>query len=470
MGLKTALKVVANRLSSQPAVGNDDVPVMSTRRRKVAKGPAVDWSGVVGQGRYRLEAPIGTGASGLIYSASQANTRNRVAVKVLRPQYEGDAQMTHRLLHEANMASAVRNQHVIEVLESGYSESGKAFLVMEHIQGQRLSDLMDQNGGLDLPVAIDIASQLAEALRGTHQAGIYHGDVKPDNILLCQRPSHEHFVKLIDFGVAGDIEPSRTVRRNSMVCGTPTYMSPEQACGEPLDGRSDIYSLGVVMYEMLSGTTPIQGTYPRELLTRHRTVAPRPLRSNPRCSHVPPRIEAIVHRCLEKDPARRYQNATDLLRELSFIALRLQNIASEATPAPHSEVGSVRATFAGLPKLSTFAAAVPANDLGRPLASLPLPAAVALPGSAIASARPTASSPVAVHRPRMKTPVWAGETREARRPSKSRWRRLVAPLVLLGMALGYVSANAVAYLTTGSDASELGLSGVKQARKIRGSY
>jgi serine/threonine-protein kinase len=345
---------------------------------------------------------------------------------------------------------------------------------MELIQGQSLSELMDQNCGLELPLAIDIAAQLAEALRATHHAGIYHGDVKPANILLCNRPNNDHFVKLIDFGVAGNIEPSRTLQRFSMVCGTPSYMSPEQASGETLDGRTDIYSLGVVMYEMLSGTTPIRGSYPREMLTRHRTVAPNPLRSNPRCAHIPPRIEAIVHRCLEKDPARRYQSAADLLRELSFIQMRLQSLARDALPETYSDVSMVRTSFAGLPKLTTFAAAVPANDPGRPLAGLPLPAAGSTPTPASVAA-PLATKPppvrsarphALVSRARSQAPAWAGETRESRRPKKWRWKRNVAPLVLLAVALGYASASAAAYLTTGATSSELGFSAAKHAGRV----
>src|SRR5690606_37820934 len=263
--------------------------------------------------------------------------------------------------------------HVLEILDAGYSDTGKAFVAMELIVGRRLSELMDQSRGLELSLAIDIIAQLAEALRGTHEAGIFHGDVKLDNILVCRRSGNAHFVKLIDFGVAGDIESSSTRQRFSMVCGTPSYMSPEQAAGETLDGRTDIYSLGVVMYEMLSGTTPIRGSHPRELLMRHRTAPPTPLRSNPRCAQLPPRIEAIVHRCLEKDPARRYQSASELLRELSFIQKRLQSVPRHTLGPPVIEVSGVRSTFAGLPRLTSFAAAAPANDPGEPLGALPLP-------------------------------------------------------------------------------------------------
>lgn len=470
MRLKNALKVVTSRLSSQPAPVSEAQPVRSMLRRKGPTQQPHPKPGAIAQGRYRIEAPIGTGASGIIYGAWQSQPQRRVALKMLRPQYEHDAQMAQRLLHEATMASAVRNEHVVEILESGQTESGKAFVVMEHIDGLRLSDLLDQNGALELPIVINIAVQIAEALRATHHAGIYHGDVKPDNLLVCSRPDNGHFVKLIDFGVAGDIEPTHTYQRNSMVCGTPTYMSPEQASGETLDGRTDFYSLGVVLYEMLSGTTPIRGSYPRELLIRHRTMAPLPLRSNPRCAHVPPRVEAIVHRCLEKDPSRRYQSATDLLRELTFVQGRLaakeQAAIASVTPlaavpstaVPPAAVPAVaaRASFAGLPKLANFSAAVPANDPGRPLTALPLPASQLKLGSVI-TASATPSVPAPPSRVRKTAPTWAVTTRESRRPGRltTKWSRRAAPMLMLGVALGYVWASAFTQLLEGGSPPHL---------------
>jgi serine/threonine protein kinase len=396
---------------------------------------------VIARGRYRVEGPIGTGACGIIYSAWQPELGRRVAIKVLRAQYARDAQMIHRLQHEANMASAIRNEHVVEILDYGQLEGERAYVVMEHIEGSRLSDYLDQNGALDLPVAINIALQLATALGATHRAGIFHGDVKPDNILLCNRNGNSTFVKLIDFGVAGDIETSETPQRHSTVCGTPSYMSPEQASGETLDGRTDIYSLGVVFYEMLSGTTPIRGSHPRELLNRQRLLPPIPLRSNPRSAHVPPRVEAIVHRCLEKDPARRYQTANDLIRELQFVQTRMNTaLRAQSVPAPPN----LRPSVAGLPRLTQLAAVVPANDLGRPLKSFALttPAAVDKPSRAPVT---TTAAPVPSSRTRERAPSWATSTRASRLPRRQRrtWLRRVAPVLLLGMALGYISASAV---------------------------
>lgn len=397
---------------------------------------------MIGRGRYRVEGPIGTGACGIIYSAWQPELGRRVAIKVLRAQYARDAQMIHRLQHEANMASAVRNEHVVQILDCGQLEGERAYVVMEHIEGSRLSDFLDQNGALELPLAINIALQLATALAATHRAGIFHGDVKPDNILLCNRNGNSTFVKLIDFGVAGDIETSDTPQRHSTVCGTPSYMSPEQASGETLDGRTDIYSLGIVLYEMLSGTTPIRGSHPRELLNRQRLLPPIPLRSNPRSAHVPPRVEAIVHRCLEKDPARRYPSANDLIRELQFVQTRVDTaLRAQSVPAPPS---NLRPSVAGLPRLTQLAAVVPANDLGRPIKSF-APAGATQVNSPNRAPTKTPDAPPPMSRIRQRAPSWATSTRASRIPKRQRrrWLRRVAPVLLLGMALGYVSASAI---------------------------
>jgi serine/threonine protein kinase len=434
------LQAVTNRLSSQPVRIGSDIPAQSTRRRKPSRDTQ-ELSGVIGRGRYHVEGPIGTGACGIIYSAWQPELGRRVAIKVLRAQYARDAQMIHRLQHEANMAAAVRNEHVVQILDCGQLEGERAYVVMEHIEGSRLSDFMDQNGALDLPLAINIALQLATALAATHRAGIFHGDVKPDNILLCNRNGNSTFVKLIDFGVAGDIETSDTPQRHSTVCGTPSYMSPEQASGETLDGRTDLYSLGVVLYEMLSGTTPIRGSHPRELLNRQRLLPPIPLRSNPRSAHVPPRVEAIVHRCLEKDPARRYPSANDLIRELQFVETRMNTaLRAQSVPAPPS---NLRPSVAGLPRLTQLAAVVPANDLGRPLKSFPPDGSAPIKKPTRAPAKTPTAPPMS--RIRDRSPSWATSTRASRIPKRQRrtWLRRVAPVLLLGMALGYVSASAI---------------------------
>lgn len=474
MGFQNALKVVARRFSSQPTRTDASVPVRSSLLRKRKVEAVNELAGVIANGHYRIEAPIGSGASGIIYSAWEPELQRRVAIKVLRAQYARDIAMTDRLLHEADMAAAVHHEHVIKVLNRGHLETGSAFIVLEYVDGRRLSDLLDQDGALELPVAIDIAIQIADALQATHQSGVFHGDVKPENILLCKQANNPHFVKLIDFGVAGDIEPRPTSQRSGFVCGTPSYMSPEQAYGESLDGRTDLYSLGIVLYEMLSGSPPIRGSHPRELLQRQRSVAPLPLRSHPRCQHIPTRVEAIVHRCLEKDPARRYPSASDLLRELRFVRSRLETAYSTApsrgtpieqvarqfarvacqaeasnataTPIPESHARPVRPAVVELPKLPKLAVAVPANDAGRPLASLPIDSA-ALTSISVDH---TVNSLSAVRR-RSRGASWAATTRESRRPSQhtaapGMFGRLVR-ILLVGLALGYASATAFTHLT-----------------------
>jgi serine/threonine protein kinase len=438
------LHSVTSRLSGHPGPSSD-APVHSVRRRK--SSDPTELRGTIAQGRYQIEGPIGTGACGIIYSAWQPQLQRRVAIKVLRTQYARDPQMVHRLQHEANMASTVRCEHVIEVLDFGDLDNGQAYVAMEFIDGSRLSDFLDQNGALDVPLAIDIGIQLTKALRATHQAGIFHGDVKPDNILLCRRADHPTFVKLIDFGVAGNIDVRATPQRHSTVCGTPSYMSPEQASGELLDGRTDIYSLGVVLYEMLSGTKPIRGSHPRELLNRQRMLPPVPLRSNPRSVHVPPRVEAIVHRCLEKDPARRYQDAAVLLRDLMLVQARLETQERAQSSQPPRLLDQ-RPSIAGLPKLPRLATAVPANDLGLPMTTLSV-RPILSHQSPSQTPSPPSTFRTANLQVRLDTSKWETSTRASRRhTSKPGWLRKFAPILIFGVALGYASASAVTQLSS----------------------
>ncbi len=448
MGLTNTIKEVATRWSNRAEASLDDAPAQSVLRRRAAQSGAharPDLTGVLGGGKYSVEAPIGTGATGIIYSAWHTHLQRRVALKVLRPQYAKDPAMGERLLHEARMASLVENEHVIEILDCGRFESGQPYLVMEQLEGQRLSDLLDDFGTLDLRTAIDIAVQLAEGLCGTHQAGVVHGDVKPDNILLCRRPTTEHYVKIIDYGVASPMEERQSSARARVVCGTPSYMSPEQAMGASLDGRSDLYSFGIVLYEMLSGTTPIHGRHPGELLGRQRSIPPVPLRSRERCGHIPPRVEAIVHRCLEKDRERRYPNATDLLRELQFVQRRLSEGAVSIPPTrPSAGYGPVRAV--PLPKLVPLMTAAPANDMGGPVTSLPLPS---LPLAEVEERRSKPSTWPAPSRPR--ATAGAMITRQGRRPRSPHLMSVVIATTLLGVVMGYAGASLYGWL--GSDAA-----------------
>lgn len=451
MGIAHKLRAVATRLSSRAAPATSVIPLESMLRRK--KGPSDaskhELSGIVARGSYRIEAPIGTGATGIIYSAWQAPLERRVAIKVLRAQFADDPLMRERLLREAHMAAAVRNPHVIEILDCGTLENDQTYLVMEFVEGQRLSDLLDKEGALELHVAVGIALQLAEALDSTHNAGIFHADVKPDNVLLCQRSGNPHFVKLVDFGVAGEIDPQPGKHRHSSVCGTPSYMSPEQVVGASLDGRCDIYSLGVVLYEMLSGITPIRGSHARELLGRQRTMAPVPLRSQARCVNVPPRLEAIVHRCLEKDPARRYQTASDLVRELQFIQSRL---ATTSHPPSRRQPIAARPEgvhFSKLPKLMT---AAPANELGAPLNRLsfsPVSESTPRPG-ALSRHRSSSAAPGLERRA---LPSWALETRHSLVPPAPRWKGRMLVCAILGLAWGYTLAQLAKHNTVSSEAA-----------------
>lgn len=458
MGLTNTFKEVANRWSTRAEPAGDDAPAQSVLRRRTGHSGShlrAELTGLMGDGRYSLEAPIGTGATGIIYSAWHTHLQRRVALKVLRPQYAKDAAMDERLLHEARMASMVENEHVVEILDCGRLENGRAYFVMEQLDGQRLSDLLDEHRTLDLGAAVDIAVQLAEGLCGTHQAGVVHGDIKPDNILLCQRPTTAHYVKIIDYGVALPIEERPPTSRSSLVCGTPSYMSPEQAVGAPLDGRSDLYSFGVVLYEMLSGNTPIQGRYPGELLGKQRSSPPVPLRSRERCGHIPPRIEAIVHRCLEKDPARRYPSATDLLRELQFVQRRLQEGVSTGplSARPCAGYGPPRAV--ALPKVVPLMAAAPANDLGRPITSIPLSQIPSLVAETQEQGIHSPPLPAPPPSREIRARAAASITRHARRTRNPSWSHLIIVTTCVGVSLGYVGASLYGYMAVKASVQQI---------------
>lgn len=443
MGIAHKLKAVASRLTSNAAPATSVVPLESMLRRK--KRPSdtslrSELSGIIARGSYRIEAPIGTGATGIIYSAWQMPLERRVAIKVLRAQFANDTAMRERLLREAHMAAAVRNEHVVEILDCGVLENEHAYMVMEYVEGQRLSDLLDQNGALDLPLAVNIALQLAEALDSTHKSGVFHADIKPDNVILCERPGNPYFVKLLDFGVAGEIDPTTAPHRHSLVYGTPSYMSPEQVVGASLDGRCDIYSLGVVLYEMLSGITPIRGSNARELLGRQRTMVPVPLRSQARCSNVPPRLEAIVHRCLEKDPARRYQTAADLARELRFIQSRLTTLH---TSPSHNPAPLARQNVVHLPKQPGLMTAAPANETGTPLDALPSATRSSLPS--LRARKVTSAPPSGVRQARRNLPSWAIATRHSVAPRTSHWHTRALLCAVIGLVGGYALAQLAQY-------------------------
>ena len=266
-------------------------------------------------GPYQIQSSLGAGGMGEVYRAEDTRLGRSVAVKTLPADKLADEERKRRFLGEARAASALNHPNIV-VLHDIAEADGAEFLVMELVPGQPLADCIPKKG-LRLNEALRYGIQIADALAAAHAAGIVHRDLKPGNVMV--RP--DGTVKLLDFGLAKLVEPERpgeadatrtvaTASAQGTIAGTVPYMSPEQAEGKPLDGRSDIFSLGSVLYEMLTGQRPFAASSPMSTLSAVLTAEPTPLTQL--APHLPGEVERVVRRCLRKDPGRRFQTAQDL--------------------------------------------------------------------------------------------------------------------------------------------------------------
>ncbi len=266
---------------------------------------------------YFVHQLLGSGGMADVYKATRLDTDRQVALKVVRTGALPDAAATRRFEREAAVAARLRHPCVVEVLECGCSEDGTRYLAMELVPGRTLAQVIAREGPLPEARAVHLASQVLEALAQAHSAGVIHRDVKPGNVMVHGVAGEPERVKVLDFGIATVADPGEGASRltqDGMVHGTPAYMSPEQIRGEPLDARSDLYSTGVLVFEMLTGAPPFDGPSNVALAVRHLTDPAPPLSA--RRAGVAPALEAVVARALEKDPARRPASATRLKAEL----------------------------------------------------------------------------------------------------------------------------------------------------------
>jgi serine/threonine protein kinase len=276
----------------------------------------------VADGKYRIVRVIGEGGMGKVYMAEQQlGDRTRpVAIKTLLPELGQDAQIVQRFHREAGTVSLLEHPNTIKFFESGKLADGQNFVAMEFIQGESLAHIIAR-GPLNGPRAEFIMQQVCGSLQEAHEHGIVHRDLKPENIVLTQKGQKGDFVKVLDFGIAKRDESEETANakltRQGMVLGTPPYMSPEQFTGQPLKPTSDVYSLGVVGYEMLTGVLPFEASTPWEWATKHLTQPPRPFEQTPVGMQINPRHKAAVMHALAKNPTDRPQSTTDFLREFT---------------------------------------------------------------------------------------------------------------------------------------------------------
>jgi serine/threonine protein kinase len=333
----------------------DDPDFDMLHERSVAPpGPASDrYLGCTIDNRYKVEGIVGEGGMGVVYQCRHKIIDKRVALKILRADLASDAEVTERFLMEAKAASAIQDEHIISISDFGQLPDGAAYFVMEFLEGTPLALVAGGGNPMPLTRILRIALQLSEGLASAHHLGIVHRDLKPDNVFLIQRGKEADFVKILDFGIA-KVSSNATGRLTQVgsVFGTPHYMSPEQAAGTPLDHRGDIYSLGVMLYELATGRVPFDAENFVGILSQQLYQEPIPPREAAPRANIPVAFEAIILKCMAKKPERRYQSMLELREELLDLQSRIEKAvdldASDArnsrTPDPAGVAASVEGT------------------------------------------------------------------------------------------------------------------------------
>jgi len=346
---------------------------------------------LVGQlisGRYRVLDVLGTGGMGKVYLAEHVAIQKKVALKVLHREYSSKQDIVERFRQEAISASRIKHPNVLEIFDFGELPDGSSFIAMELLEGRDLGQALEKDGPLPPTAAIDVVLQICWALEAAHARGVVHRDLKPDNVFLQEHDGAEPSVKIVDFGIASlrtneelaqqeQAGSRRRLTKTGMIFGTPEYMAPEQAQGRRADERSDVYAVGVILFETLTGAVPFAGETFLEVLNRH-VLFPIPRLADVNGAvQVSTELEEVVRRAMAKDPAARFPS----MREFAEALLLTPEAAT--LPPPKSSAFAARPVREGTPRSGTQVRGTPLSATSdvvpqdaRPRSRAPLVAAV----------------------------------------------------------------------------------------------
>ena len=283
--------------------------------------------GEVLSGRYELEELIGTGGMSSVYRAHDQLLDRKVALKVLHQQYAGDEEYVERFRREARSVATLSHPNIVTVIDRG-EHGDRQFIVFEYVEGENLKRLIERRGPAPVSTALELAMQIARGLSFAHQQGLIHRDVKPQNVLM----NGDGQAKVTDFGIARSLDVKHGMTQTGTVLGTSDYIAPEQAQGQRVDEHTDVYSLGVVLYELLTGEVPFPGENFVAVAMRHINEEPPSIRD--KRPDVPVRVEAAVHRAMAKDPEARFQTMAEFCEELEACLAEEQGTQGTQVIAP----------------------------------------------------------------------------------------------------------------------------------------
>lgn len=282
--------------------------------------------GTLVAGRYRVIKPLGEGGMGQVYLAEHEAIEKKVALKVLKREYSEKPDIVTRFQQEAISASRIKHPNVLDVFDFGQLDNGCFFLAMEFLEGHDLAVELEQQRVLSPERGVRIALQICRALSAAHSKGVVHRDMKPENVFLQRTADGEEIVKIVDFGIAqlrtaeeaAASQPQRRrLTKTGMIFGTPEYMAPEQVTGEPVDHRADLYAMGAVLYECVTGRTPLTADTPYQMIARLLEDAPDP--PSVYCADVPEALEVLILQLLAKQAAARPQTALEVHDRLAAL-------------------------------------------------------------------------------------------------------------------------------------------------------
>jgi serine/threonine protein kinase len=293
----------------------DGTPLELVRENTAKRDPYV---GRIINGRYQILKKLGEGGMGTVYLAEQISMARKVALKVLQGNYANDEEFISRFRREARLAASLNHPYIVTVYDFDQAEDGSLFIAMEYVDGMSLTEVIRRHSPLDIGRAVGLGAQIAEGLDAAHRTGVIHRDIKPDNIMVVGDEDLEK-VKLMDFGIARlrDAGATSQLTRAGVIMGTPAYMAPEQAEGTEASERTDIYALGIVLYELLSGSVPFRASTPGAVLLKQIREVPQPLRDLRR--EIPFTVENVVMQALQKDPANRQRNMREVAQALKQV-------------------------------------------------------------------------------------------------------------------------------------------------------